>query len=761
MAVEGKLSPRCALDEKGCVKLSSILEAFNAPISEEQAWAVCYQTSKCILKEWELEKKCYCIMDTSDIRIHKDGSVHPSTIREINSGTRILADTEYQLVSSLGVAIFKALDYGLSETEERSLSTHLETLIDLMTSSEQDDGGDDDDLESQNGDEGIERDSEEDDMTDIGKNDRGFTLLKVIEICANHLACPDQGDVHYKAVCRALVAEVLELSSFLEKISTGTKELREHTQVETEGECSLDNLQFHDWAGLWMQVIRELRQGVKLRKVDREPNPQPIEYELTPYEMLLDDIRSRRYKLNKIMVNGDLPPRVKKDAHALILEFIRSRPPLVPVSKRKLPPAPPKQPTLYEKLMASIRQQHTLRPTGNKQETVETSRTKLDDDDDTPQPRRRLIKADLSLCLSPSFDDEDVDDLPSPDFEQAKCSTPIQENSKPPDTLALQAHLPERRHSISVCESPSKPNNMIVPTTNSFNSYITASDERPSPVQISPNQSIGVWSSSHWEKSIQSLSLTLEEVVHIRNVLTKAELETLMNGKGNTLYEELAKGKVCFTCKKTRFSFFGSWGVKCKLCERTVCDKCSTRMHIPTDHFSNIPVYMLSPTPSPVSEEPDTTPASYSIWRLPESFHISGLWSSKRSQESSPKCSETPTKSLRQSRSSHTIRDEIGTWPSTKKSSFNRSRTIQESEASPLDIPKGPLMTVCRECKGMVRHIILTSRGSSTCGSQRRRKWAEKRALTACVPTCMTPLLESPSSNSEAFNFNGQAISRS
>lgn len=28
------------------------------------------------------------------------------------------------------------------------------------------------------------------------------------------------------------------------------------------------------------------------------------------------------------MVNGDVPPRVKKDAHALILEFIRSRPPL-------------------------------------------------------------------------------------------------------------------------------------------------------------------------------------------------------------------------------------------------------------------------------------------------------------------------------------------------------------------------------------------------------------------------------------------------
>ncbi len=83
-------------------------------------------------------------------------------------------------------------------------------------------------------------------------------------------------------------------------------------------------------ARLWVQVIRELRNGVKLKKVDssyhgRDP---PIEYELTPYEILMDDIRSRRYKLNKVMVDGTLPPRVKKDAHAVILDFIRSRPPL-------------------------------------------------------------------------------------------------------------------------------------------------------------------------------------------------------------------------------------------------------------------------------------------------------------------------------------------------------------------------------------------------------------------------------------------------
>lgn len=149
-------------------------------------------------------------------------------------------------------------------------------------------------------------------------------------------------------------------------------------------------------ARFWVQVMRDLRDGVKLKKVqERQYNPLPIEYQLTPYEMLMDDIRSKRYKLRKVMVkspyrasigtyycsgqlkitlyrtpqkdkihwndqinktnpsntieaarfpclwwlltmslqvNGDIPPRLKKSAHEIILEFIRSRPPLNPVS---------------------------------------------------------------------------------------------------------------------------------------------------------------------------------------------------------------------------------------------------------------------------------------------------------------------------------------------------------------------------------------------------------------------------------------------
>ena len=39
----------------------------------------------------------------------------------------------------------------------------------------------------------------------------------------------------------------------------------------------------------------QLREGVKLKKIDYSKTP--LEYTLTPYEMLMEDIRSRRYGL--------------------------------------------------------------------------------------------------------------------------------------------------------------------------------------------------------------------------------------------------------------------------------------------------------------------------------------------------------------------------------------------------------------------------------------------------------------------------------
>lgn len=71
------------------------------------------------------------------------------------------------------------------------------------------------------------------------------------------------------------------------------------------------------------------------------------------------------------------------------------------------------------------------------------------------------------------------------------------------------------------------------------------------------------------------LSLTLEEIVHIRSVMTKAELEGLPVDVH--IKEDVEKRKVCFLCLRTRFTLFAR-GILCKLCQRTVCNKCNQKV---------------------------------------------------------------------------------------------------------------------------------------------------------------------------------------
>ncbi|XP_016403424.1 protein spire homolog 1-like, partial [Sinocyclocheilus rhinocerous] len=61
-------------------------------------------------------------------------------------------------------------------------------------------------------------------------------------------------------------------------------------------------------------------------------------------------------------VNGDIPPRLKKSAHEVILEFIRSRPPLNPVAARKLKPQAERPPSLHERILEEIKSERKLRP---------------------------------------------------------------------------------------------------------------------------------------------------------------------------------------------------------------------------------------------------------------------------------------------------------------------------------------------------------------------------------------------------------------
>lgn len=108
--------------------------------------------------------------------------------------------------------------------------------------------------------------------------------------------------------------------------------------------------------------------------------------------------------------------------------------------------------------------------------------------------------------------------------------------------------------------------------------------------------------------------------MHIRSVMTKAELEGLP--VGIHIKEDVERKKICFLCLRTRFSIF-QWGVQCKLCSRTVCSKCYSKMRIPTEHFRNVPVVLLSPSllNSPVgSQAPSPSHHGYYSSGVDENF---------------------------------------------------------------------------------------------------------------------------------------------
>ncbi|XP_053719460.1 protein spire homolog 1 isoform X1 [Synchiropus splendidus] len=639
---------RAAVEE---LSLEEILGLFNQPCNEEQAWAVCYQSCVALLRTSRR------IEGPEEVRIRRDGTVYLH-FQDKTDGYKSTA-TVLEVIDSLGVMIYKALDYGLSENEERELSAPLEHLIQLMTNSQdsESDTFPDEGYEAvEKEDEETEEEEEEDASLPSNITQKPINKISsfkdVIALCSSHLINPSDASNHYQAVCRALFAESLELRTFLENISSAKENLQKmETQVDSAE--NLNMLNSSDWALFWGQVMRDLRNGVKLRKVSSQHYaPEPIEYQLTPYEMLMDDIRSKRYKLRKVMVNGDIPPRLRKSAHEIILEFIRSRPPLKPVSARKMKPQPVRPQSLHERLLEDIRADRQLRPTtaemirrhrlvmrplstsrsfdssgGGKsfssqqlstqplflldrvQEEIRagswrlrpvsptvTRKTRLGagksistpqdlyrslDATDAPiklpvsspseggpsgppessgqllGQRRKLLKAP-ALSEMESFDSD----------EDLSCSTPVIAKTAPKVLPVFSTPQPDKRQSPQR-RLPSEPR-----------SYRTVSSFTPPSRQ----------NSKSLEEFCYPSTLTVEEVMHIRQVLVKAELERYQHYED--IYKSLKEGKLCFSCRTKRFSLF-TWSYPCQFCKSHVCSQCCKKMKLPSKPYCTLPFYTL------------------------------------------------------------------------------------------------------------------------------------------------------------------------
>lgn len=323
--------------------------------------------------------------------------------------------------------------YGLGEAEVRSLQSDLEELLDRLTYEADVNGANEapcDTVDSVQHHSNHNDSSVNCDNTSNTSQSDPVTLESILQLCRNHLSNSTEADTYYQDLCSALYAEAnLDLKLLLKVASSGHS-IRDEMDAynQSASEAIRDDVKFQEWACLWIQVVRDLKDGVKLRKVNVNHSKNSEEYDLTPYEKLLRDIRDKNYNLRHI--DSDAIESMKKDTHALILELIRTRPKLVPASQRILRPEPVKISTIHEKLMQEVRSCPKLRHIGDCNSssvssncmtsvlplyhsngtTVHNVQPKLINlrESPSPSPKRRLIKADIDLTLSCSIDPQQL-----------------------------------------------------------------------------------------------------------------------------------------------------------------------------------------------------------------------------------------------------------------------------------------------------------------------------------------------------------------
>lgn len=582
-------------DPDGCVNLQYILQRLNVPLSEEQAFALIHQSIHLfrdalyavldtLPQENQLTDRCLRLpTNLHNLNVHRDGSVHVSF--DSDDSKMKLACSEQKIMDQLGLLVYQALDYQTPDNDECTISDEMEFIIKLMTD------------ENISMDEGIEQDAGDSLEKTQGEM---VNFDQILEICAQRIV-PAVPNEHYRAVCRALATETLELRTFLQKIGRGdTEKLHASAKIETPHR-ELQQLAYADWTRYWGEVMEDLRRGVRLKKCNYE-RPS-IEFKLTPYEILMDDIRTRNYKLRRVMMTEG---RVKLDAHAMILEFIRSRPTLKKASDRLIVPRQ-RTPTPHERLLDSIRKGRQLRHIQPKFKSRLESSTLVDNSQAVgmrkgqetikpkktlPQLKQRLIRVDSELWNNLSQNAEPK--------APPKQSTFLQNSFKFVRQLFRTQSTNKVKTSVEAANtykaSPTsrrlrRRSNSLIPLNKDSINKVQTRMATPVCSSISVSTS-PVNSLVHTQDENGFLTLNWEEFAHIRSVQTKALLENLdhvLEIKAN-----VEKRKICFLCLTTRFTT-SIHGIECELCNRTVCSKCSFKSCIRAKKIENIPIAFLSP----------------------------------------------------------------------------------------------------------------------------------------------------------------------
>ena len=597
--------------------LSRILQSFSAPISEEHGWGIIHQA--CVsLQTLDnshlpilLVEKPHQMLLTDDGTIHQDSFTRPGVNRKRMSSFG-------QMVAELGVVVYTALDFSLAEEESRALSSGLEHLIDMMTSADMDNS-------QEMEDEGIGGDEEK------GKD----VVEKVLELCRHHLAVSAEAGLHYKGVVRALVAESKELNHFMSRLD----------------DEQLTELDRDEWGIIWTNVMQQLRQGVKLKKVNYSKTP--VEFSLTPYEMLMDDIRGKKYQLNPVKV----PLEVQRGAREVILEFIRSRPPLKSVNSRKVLKKKIEF-TPQEELMNQIRG-----------DNAKLNLKKTSTIDRTPSQTEGLKLGKVISKSSPNI--KKVIDLDESFAEDILNFDDCEEHNEEENDVVQESN--NKVTKLFRENNPDINKNSIQPNNNCLKDEVSKQDKSKY---------------SDWIKTLHTLDLSLAEVAHIRSQLTKAELEE--RDLPGDKKREFEKGRICFLCGQVRFGLF-TWAVLCQLCKRYVCSSCNGKITLPSDKLKDILVCTLTTQLSKESQQ-----ESLSSTTIPNESNFSRSF--ERHSFRSTARSSTP---------GGPSRPRLSRAKSMDKSMV---ASIQAMRLTGGQSKAGIQHNVCKDCKDMLTSIIRAQR---------------------------------------------------
>jgi len=375
---------------------------------------------------------------------------------------------------------------------------------------------------------------------------------------------------------------------------------------------------------------------------------------------------------------------------------------------------------------------------------IERSRCRLEmSPEESPMSYKRVIQPDPDLVSSLLNFSTDEDESGDEDEEEEKYHGVTQENEKKEiksswlRQLAVDQllHSPRpamsRRHSVSVCQTPVQATKNLLQRhkisvdpeqedsddtslsqISSFNSSPHVSvPGSPSYPLDTPAMHATLHSefvhSDQWVAALQTLELTFEEVVHIRSVLARAELEALP--LDNNLKEDVEGKKICFLCMKTKFSIF-QWGSQCQMCCQQVCGKCLAKMRIPKEHFSSVPVFVLSPQnpSSPVTDEEPSFASKIYNTLSPQISKFGSVGSAPNSPTTKRKSTESPRPHSSTPRPASVEPTSLPLpWQQKQPTSsflgdMCRALSREERKTSLLGTP----LNVCLDCKEMVLQVI-------------------------------------------------------